>query len=99
MRLVIYVEEQEPNMPVIKFENKFLDLNSYSYNQTLVTSNVDTNLSSVTTSSSSRDSLTTKLKTKRNFAGNVYNLDQNNADGIYELEITSKKIGSTLTSN
>ena len=38
-------------MPVIKFKNKFFDLESYSYNQTLVSSNVDTNFSSVTSRS------------------------------------------------
>ena len=57
-------------MPVIKFKNKFFDLESYSYNQTLVSTNVDTNFSSVTSSSSSRGNLTTKLKTNRNFVGN-----------------------------
>ena len=68
-------------------------MDSYSYNQTLVTSNVDTNFSSVTTSSSSREDLTTKLETiRRNFVGNVYDLDQIDVDGIYELEIKRRKI-------
>ena len=39
------------------------DLDSYNYNQTLVTSNVDTSFSSVMTRSSSREELTTKLET------------------------------------
>ena len=67
---------------------KIFDLDCYNYNQTLVTSNMDTSFSSVTTSSSSREDLTTKLETiRRNFVGNVYNLNQIDVDGIYELEI------------
>ena len=49
---------------------------------------VITSFSSVTTSSSSREDLTTKLETiRRNFVGNAYNLNQIDVDGIYELEI------------
>ena len=33
-------QEQEPNIPVTDLENEVFDLDSYSYNQTLVTSNV-----------------------------------------------------------
>ena len=65
----------------------------YNYNQTLVTSNVDTSFSSVTTSSSSRKDLTTKLETiRRNFGGNVHDLEQIDVDGIYELKIKRIKI-------
>ena len=61
---------------------------------------MDTSLSSVTTSSSSRKDLTTKLETiRRNFVGNVYDLNQIDADGIYELEIKIIKYGNILTSN
>ena len=68
-------------------------MDSYSYNQTLVTSNGDTNFSSVTTSSSSCEDLTTKLETiRRNFVGNVYDLDQIDVDGICESEIKRRKI-------
>ena len=68
-------------------------MDSYSYNQTLVTSNVDTNFSSVTTSSTSREDLTTKLeKIRRNFVGNIYYLHQIDVDGIYELEIKRRNI-------
>ena len=85
---VVDDQEQKPNIPVIDLGKKVFDLDSYSYNQTLVTSNVDTNFSSVTTSSSSREGLTTKLeKIRRNFVGNVYYLYQIDVDGIYELEI------------
>ena len=66
---------------------------THNYNQTSVTSNVDTIFSSVKTSSSSREDLTTKLETiRRNFVGNVYDLDQIDVDGIYELEIKRIKI-------
>ena len=51
------------------------------------------NFTSVTISSSSRDDLTTKLDTiRRNFVGNVYDLDQIDVDGIEELEIKRRKI-------
>ena len=54
---------------------------------------MDTNFSSVTTSSSSREDLTTKFETiRRNFVGNVYDLDQIDVDAIYELEIKRRKI-------
>ena len=33
-------QEQEPNIPVTNLENEVFDLDSYSYNHTLVTSNV-----------------------------------------------------------
>ena len=33
-------QEQEPNIPETDLENEVFDLDSYSYNQTLVTSNV-----------------------------------------------------------
>ena len=66
---------------------------THNYNQTSVTSNVDTIFASVKTSSSSREDLTTILETiRRNFAGNVYDLDQIDFDGIYELEIKIIKI-------
>ena len=68
------------------------DLDSYSYNQALFTSNVDTNFSSFTTSFSSREYLTTQLETIRtNFAGNVYDLDQIDVVGIYELQIERRR--------
>ena len=68
-------------------------MDSYNYNQTFVTSNVDTSFSSLTTNSSSREDLTTKLETiRRNFIGNVYDLDQIDVDGIYELEIKRAKV-------
>ena len=70
-------QESEPNTPAIDMEKEIFDLDCYNYNQTLVTSNMDTSFSSVTTSSSSREDLTTKLETiRRNFVGNVYDLDQ-----------------------
>ena len=54
---------------------------------------MDTNVSSVTNNSSSREDLTTKLeRIRRNFTGNVYDWDQIDVDGIYELEITRRKI-------
>ena len=81
-------------------EKEVFDLDSYNYNQTFVTSNVDTSFSSVTTSSSSREDLTTKLeRIRRNFVGNVYDLDQIEANGICELEIKIIKYGNILTSN
>ena len=49
MPLVVVDQEQEP---VIDLEKEVFDLDTYSYNQTLVTSTVNTNCSSVTTSSS-----------------------------------------------
>ena len=86
--VVVDDQESEPNIPVIDLEKEVFDLDSYNYNQTFVTSNVDTSFSSLTTNSSSREDLTTKLETiRRNFVGNVYDLDQIDADGIYELEI------------
>ena len=61
---------------------------------------MDTSFSSVTTSFSSREDLTTKLETiGRKFAGNVCDLNQVDADGIYELEIKRIKYGNILTSN
>ena len=75
--VVVDDQESEPNIPVIDLEKEVFDLDSYNYNQTFVTSNVDTSFSSVTTNSSSREDLTTKLETiRRNFVGNVYDLDQ-----------------------
>ena len=35
----------------------------------------------------------------RNFVGNVYDLNQNDADGIYELENKRIKYGKIVTSN
>ena len=68
MPVVVDDQEQESNIPVTDLEKQVFDLDSYSYNQTLVTSNVDTNFPSVTTSSSSREDLTTKLEMiRRNF--------------------------------
>ena len=91
--VVVDDQESEPNIPVIDLEKEVFDLDSYNYNQTLVTSNVDTSFSSVTTSSSSREDLTTNLETiRRNFVGNIYDLDQIDVDGIYELEIKIMKI-------
>ena len=88
MPVIIDDQEREPNIPVIDLEKEVFDLYSYNYNQTLVTSNVDISFSSVTTNSSSHEDLTTKLKTiRRNFIGNVYDLDQIDVDGIYELKI------------
>ena len=54
---------------------------------------MDTNFLSVATSFSGCEDLTTKLETiRRNFVGNVYDLDQIDVDGIYELEIKRRKI-------
>ena len=93
MPVVVDNQESEPNIPVIDLEKEVFDLDSYNDNQTLVTSNVDTSFSSITTSSSSREDLTTKLETiRRNFVGNVYHLDQIDVDDIYELEIKRTKI-------
>ena len=47
MPVVVDDQEQEP-IPVNDLEKEVFDLDSYSYNQTLVTSNADTNFSSVT---------------------------------------------------
>ena len=100
MPVVVGDQESEPIIPVIDLEKEVFDLDSYNYNQTFVTSNVDTSFSSVTTSSSSRKDLTTKLETiRRNFVGNVYDLDQIEANGIYGLEIKIIKYGNILTSN
>ena len=75
MSAVIHDKEREPNVPVIDLEKEVFDLDSYNCNQTLVTSNVDTSFSSVTTSSSSRENLTTKFETIRgNVVRNVYDL-------------------------
>ena len=99
MPVVVDDQEQEPNIPVIVLEKEVFELDSHSYNQTLVTSNVDTNYSSVTASCSSQnlesksEDLTTKLETiRRNFVGNVYDLNQIDIDGIYEVEIKRRKI-------
>ena len=54
MAAVIHDKEREPNIRVIDLEKEVFDMDSYNCNQTLVTSNVDTSFSSVTTSSSSR---------------------------------------------
>ena len=100
MSLVVDDQESRPNIPVIDLEKEVFDLDSYNYNQTFVTSNVDTSFSSVTTSSFSREDLTTKLeRIRRNFVGNVYDLDQIEANGICELEIKIIKYGNILTSN
>ena len=72
MPAVVDDQEQEPNIPVTDLENEVFDLDSYSYNQTLVTSNVDTNFSSVTTSYSSREDLTTKFETIRRIFVEMY---------------------------
>ena len=96
--VVIDDQEREPNIPVTDFEKEVSDLYSYDYNQTLVTSNVDTSFSSVTTSSSSREDLTTKLDTiRRNFVENVCDLDQIDIADIYELEIKRMKIWEHTT--
>ena len=93
MPVVVDDQEREPNIPVIDLAKEVFDLDSYNYNQALVTSNVDTGFPSVMTSSSSREDLTTKLETiRRNFVGNIYDLDQIDVDGIYELEIKRIKI-------
>ena len=93
MPVVVDEQEQELNISVIDLEKELFDLDSYSYNQTLVTSNIDTNVSSVTTSSSSRENLATKLDSIRgNFVGNVYDLDQLDVDSICELEIKRRKL-------
>ena len=42
MPAVVDDQEREPNIPVIDLEKEFFDLDSYNYNQTLGTSNVDT---------------------------------------------------------
>ena len=77
-------QEQEPNIPVTDLYKEVFHLDSYSYNHTLVTSNVDF---------SSREDLSTKLEAiRKNFVGNVYDLDQFDVDGIYELEIKRIKI-------
>ena len=65
-------QESRPNILVIDLEKEVFDLDAYNYNHTFVTSNVDTSFSSLTTNSSSREDLTTKLETtRRNFIGNV----------------------------
>ena len=93
MPVVIDDHKLEPNIPIIDMEKEVFDFDSYSYNQTLVTSNLDTNFSCVATSCSSREDLTTKFETiLRNFDGNVYDLDKIDVDGIYELEIKRRKI-------
>ena len=54
---------------------------------------MDTNFSSVTTSSSSLNNPTNKLETfRRNFVGNAYGLDQIDVAGIYQLEVKRRKI-------
>ena len=86
MSLVLDDQESTPNIPVIDLEKEVFDLDAYNYNQTFVTSNVDTSFSSPTTNSSSPEDLTTKLETTRiNFVGNIYDLDQTDVDGIYEF--------------
>ena len=91
MPVVIADQEHELNIHVIDLEKEVFDLDSYSYNQ--VVSNADTNFSVVTTSSSSHEDLTTKLEAiRRNFVGNLYDLDQTDVDGICELEIKRRKI-------
>ena len=93
MSLVVDDQESGPNIPVIDLEKEVFDLDAYNYNQIFVTSNVDTSFSSLTTNSSNREDMTIKLKTtRRNFVGNVYDLDQTDVDGIYELEIKRTKI-------
>ena len=92
MRVVVDDQEREPNIPALDLEKKLFGLDSYN-NQTLVTSNEGTSFSSVTTSSSSREELTTKPEAiRRNLAVSVHDLDQINVDGIYELEIKRIKI-------
>ena len=72
MPAVVDDQEQEPNIPVTDLENEFFDLDPYSYNQTLVTSNVDTNFSVVTTNYSSREDQTTKLEIIRRNVVEMY---------------------------
>ena len=50
--VVVDDQESEPNIPVIDLEKEVFDLDSYNYNQTFVTSNVDTSFLLVFTSSS-----------------------------------------------
>ena len=93
MSIVADNQEREPNIPVTDLEKEFLDLDSYNYNQTLVTCYVDTSFSSVTTCSSSREDLSTKIETiRRKFVGNVYDLGQIDIAAIYEIEIERMKI-------
>ena len=40
--VVVDDQESRPNIPVIDLEKEVFDLYSYNYNQTFVTSNVDT---------------------------------------------------------
>ena len=82
---VVVDEEQEPNISAIDLEKEVFDLDPCSYNLTLVTSNVNTNFSNITTSSC--EDKTTKFETiRRKFVGNVHDLDQITVDGIYEFE-------------
>ena len=70
---VVVDEEQEPNISAIDLEKEVFDLDPYSYNLTLVTSNVNTNFSNITTSSC--EDQTTKLETiRRKLVGNVHDL-------------------------
>ena len=69
---VVDDQKSEPNIPVIDLEKEVFDLDSYNYDPTFVASNLNTSFSSATTSSSSREDLTTKLETiRRNFVGNI----------------------------
>ena len=56
--VVVDDQERGPNIPVIDLGKEVFDLDSYNYNQTFVTSNVDTSFSSVTTNSFSCEDLT-----------------------------------------
>ena len=61
---------------------------------------MDTNFSSVTTSSSSLKKPTNKFETfRRNFGGNAYSLDQIDVAGIYELEVKRRKIWEHININ
>ena len=93
MPVVVDDQEREPNIPVTDSKKQVFDLDSYNYNQTLFTSNVDTSFSSVMVSSSGRENQITKLETiRKNFVGNTYGLDQVDVDGIYRLEIKRIKM-------
>ena len=88
MPAIVDDQEQEPNIPVTDLENEVFDLDSYSYNQTLVTTNVDTNFSSYTTN---------KIPVVKIWPLNLRQSGETSwkciwLDGIYELEIKRRKI-------
>ena len=98
--VVVDDQESEPNIPRTDLEKEAFDLNSYNYNQTIITSNVDTSFSRVTTNSSSREDLTTKLETNQEkLCWKCIQLDQTDVDGIMSQKLKEQKYGNTLTSN